>query len=102
MAVGILGPGGPGTKKKKQPKKKKYSNNTKACKGNFKDKGKSICKPKKTRSSILKSRPKKNKTTTTTTSKTAKGRIGTPVTRKKKEEIVTPTPSFKSKNPRFL
>lgn len=102
---GNLGPGGPGPKKKKAMKAKKYSKNAKSCSGNFKDKGKSGCRPKKDGIvkkviSKIKDRPKKK--TTTTTSKTAKGRIGTPVTRKKKEKIVEPVYTQKSKNPRFL
>jgi hypothetical protein len=108
---GNKGPGGPGKGKKKAMKKTKYSKNAKSCSGNFKSKGKSSCGPKKDGVikkvvSKIKAGPKKKRptTTTTTTSKTAKGRIGTPVKRKKKEEIVVSTPSFssKSKNPRFL
>ena len=105
---GNKGPGGPGKGKKKAMKKTKYSKNAKSCSGNFKSKGKSSCGPKKDGIikkvvSKIKAGPKK-KRPTTTTSKTAKGRIGTPVKRKKKEEIVVNTPSFssKSKNPRFL
>jgi len=106
---GNKGPGGPGKGKKKAMKKTKYSKNAKSCSGNFKSKGKSSCGPKKDGVikkvvSKIKAGPKKKRPTTTTTSKTAKGRIGTPVKRKKKEEIVVSTPSFssKSKNPRFL
>jgi len=104
---GNLGPEGPGTKKKKAMKKTKYSNNTKSCKGHFNDKGKPSCKPKKN-GVIKKDKPKNNKptpttpTTPTTTPKTAKGRIGTPWSKKKKEEIVEPVYTQKSKNPRFL
>ena len=103
---GNKGPGGPGKGKKKAMKAKKYSKNAKSCKGNFKDKGKSSCGPKK--DGIIKkvvSKIKagsKKKRPTTSTSKTAKGRIGTPVKRKKKEEIVEPVYTQKSKNPRFL